>query len=122
MAFPTMPAELKAKILRTAGKDMDEVLLESSFGDGYGQVAEDGLNARREIWDIEIAPLNSTLLASARSFYDTVGASKTFWWTPPGYSSPQKGMIVKKTFKETFISGSVKKIRFTIKQSFEIEI
>jgi phage-related protein len=122
MAFPTMPAGLRAKITRSASKDMEEVILQASLGDGYGQVAEDGLNAKREVWTIEFAPLDETLLTAFRDFYNTVGVTKPFWWTPPKYSSPQKGIFVAKTFKESFVSGSKKRVQITIKQSFEIEI
>ena len=63
-------AEVKFKVLR------------AQFGDGYEQVAKDGLNPRTESWplsffgsEVEIRPI--------KDFLDRHGAWRAFMWTPP---------------------------------------
>lgn len=122
MAFVTMPTDVKGKITLQSSMEKEETVIASKFGGGYKQIASDGTNFTKEIWQLEIAPLKGTILDSMRSFYSSVGVTKTFWWTPPGYTAAQKGRIVEKSYKESFISRTAKKVQITIEQSFEAEI
>lgn len=59
--------------------------LSARFGDGYEQVAPDGINNERQTWNIELwGHLQADDMAGVRSFLrlrKTRGES--FFWTPP---------------------------------------
>jgi phage-related protein len=56
--------------------------LKAQFGDGYSQVAQDGINSRSESWPLEFFGTESET-APIKAFLDRHGAWKGFLWTPP---------------------------------------
>ena len=64
---------------------------EISFGDGYKQTAQDGLNPEEDVWKLSFLLLP---IASAATLIEILRASKSstasvLAWTPPGGSSEQ---------------------------------
>lgn len=54
----------------------------AQFGDGYSQVAGDGLNPRGQEWALEFVGDEKTISAIA-AFLDRHGGTKSFKWKPP---------------------------------------
>lgn len=59
------------------------------FGDGYQQVAKDGLNARVSQWTIQTPPMPEDDAAEVTDFLDR-NTGRPFYWTPPGRSEPSR--------------------------------
>ena len=72
------------------------------------------------MWNIEIAPLNSTLKSTWDTFYSTVGTTQVFTWTPPGEVSSKKWRITPKSIKVNFVRRSGYRITFTAEQQFDL--
>ena len=62
--------------------------LRAQFGDGYAQVAADGINARSESWPLSFTG-RLTTIAPLREFLDRHGGWRAFLWTPPAGQSSQ---------------------------------
>ena len=56
--------------------------LSAQFGDGYAQVAQDGINSRVESWPLEFFGTQAET-APIKAFLDRHGGWKGFLWTPP---------------------------------------
>lgn len=54
----------------------------SKFGDGYEQVAGDGINNRVDRWSLTFVVGKATAL-EIKAFLDRHGNFKSFFWTPP---------------------------------------
>ena len=97
-------------------------VIKASFGNGYMQVAKDGLNDKIDSWKLIYKPLQDTELQNLRDFIDQVGCDVWFTWTPFGESTSKKWSIVEDSYEETFfkICNNVIIISFTIIQRFDL--
>lgn len=57
-------------------------VLTARFGDGYEQVAQDGINSRAESWPLEFFGSEAEI-TPIKEFLDRHGDWKGFLWTPP---------------------------------------
>lgn len=57
-------------------------LKSARFGDGYQQVAEDGINNKSQTWPLSFVA-EQTLIKSIVDFLDRHAGAKPFYWTPP---------------------------------------
>jgi len=96
----------------------------SQYGDGYKQIAEDGVNARISKWDLVFVPLQDGVPAGTHyktdmfNFIDSVGTNIWFYWTPLGETTPKKWLRVKDTFKPTPLNASAWQVAFSVEQYF----
>ncbi|AKF98714.1 TPA: phage tail protein [Pseudomonas aeruginosa] len=60
----------------------DYATLNRKFGDGYEQVAENGLNNVAQSWNISISGTGAKI-KEIRNFLDRHAGAKSFLWTPP---------------------------------------
>ena len=67
--------------------DNEVKLLTAAFGDGYEQVAPDGLNPLRQVWRLTWQTLTKAEADAIVAFFDARHGSEVFDWTPPGYAS-----------------------------------
>lgn len=58
-------------------------VLRADFGDGYSQVAGDGINAYNETWQMSFNNRPKADVAAIRAFLDSVSEISPFDWTPP---------------------------------------
>ncbi|MET3431432.1 phage-related protein [Herbaspirillum seropedicae] len=68
--------------LEPAG-EIDFKTLRAQFGDGYSQLADDGINSETEVWSLSFrcdAPTSADIEAFLRRHRKSV----RFLWTPPG--------------------------------------
>ena len=119
MAFIPLPPELACKITFNSSKKRKNNSESISFGDGYEQVVDIGLNSSYDEWNLEFAPLNTTLKTVMDSFLDTVKTSTTFTWTPPGESVEKKWRVVKDSVNEVRLANVYYRVTLSLKQSFE---
>lgn len=82
MALPTFTPAVNPQ---PGAKQKPEVrLLRADFGDGYTQVAPDGLNHIRKIWDLTWPVLSQTDAETIYGFFDNMGGCQDFLYTVPG--------------------------------------
>lgn len=86
----------------------------AQFGDGYTQVAGDGINNRGQQWSLEFVDDEATIKA-IMAFLDNHAGIKSFFWNPPLTS---KGLFRCETYKPTALGGGVFSISATFIQSF----
>lgn len=95
-------------------------LIEVQFGNGYKQVAKDGLNSNVENWQMQYMPLTGTNLTTLRTFLNTVGCDVWFTWTPFGDTITKKWRVDKDSLKEEMLNISLIAISFSITQVFDL--
>lgn len=57
-------------------------LLEAEFGDGYEQAAIDGINNKREIWNLTWSREDGADIVTLKAFFDSLNGVDPFFWTP----------------------------------------
>jgi phage-related protein len=57
-------------------------VLESDFGDGYGQKVKDGLNSIKDTWDLSWSNLTPTEGQTAYNFLRAAAGATSFLWMP----------------------------------------
>jgi len=111
---------LQNKILINSSKNTTNRILKAAFGNGYSQIANDGLNSSIDSWTIIYAPLDSTDLTTLQTFITSVGVVTFFDWIPFGEVVNKKWRIVKDSIRERFINKSTRQISFKIEQVFDL--
>lgn len=114
----TLP--LVPKITINSQKSQTNRNLFSQFGDGYSQVASDGLNSDIDSWEIRYAPLDATDLTTLDAFLSIVKTVAWFTWTPFGEVTEKKWRIEKDSIKRLMISTEKYTISFKINQVFDL--
>lgn len=106
-------------------KSQSNRLLMAQYGDGYAQFTPDGINVNTDKWDLIFVPLQdgvpsgTTYYTSLITFYNNVGVTQWFYWTPLGETTPKKWRITKDTYKPTPLSASAWQIAFSVFQCFD---
>jgi phage-related protein len=118
MTAPTLP--LVTKILRQSSKSEKQRLIIAQFGNGYGQVAKDGLNSTIDHWDISYVPIEGTNLTTLETFLNTVGCDVWFSWIPIGETVSKKWRIDKDSKKKVMITKTRFQYSFTMTQVFDL--
>lgn len=57
------------------------------FGDGYGQIVKNGINARASVWTVAMQNLSEDDSAVVVDFLDA-HVGRSFYWTPPRTIKP----------------------------------
>jgi phage-related protein len=70
--------------------ESSENVLEMDFGDGYSQVAPDGINSKPLVFSILFRKISDSEVSAIVSFLDSQGNSKVFKWTPPAPYASEK--------------------------------
>jgi len=63
--------------------EIDFRTLKAQYGDGYSQVADDGINPELEIWSLSFC-YDAATSAAIEAFLRRHRKSTRFLWTPPG--------------------------------------
>ena len=82
----TTALPLTNKISIEAEKSVVFREVSAQFGDGYKQVAPDGINNKIDNWNITWSPLSSTELTTVETVLNTNGSWGILSWTPAGES------------------------------------
>lgn len=91
-------------------------VLTAQFGDGYKQVAADGINNVSQTWPLSFKSKTLQDIVDIRNFLDEKQGFKAFYWTPPlgvqgVYRCPSIGIMaevgddytITATFEESFL-------------------
>lgn len=89
------------------------------FGDGYEQVAANGLNRSIETWDVDVVIADATVSNQFQAFLIEHGQHKTFEWQSPRDDYPQKYRIVGDVGGFSRNGGGSKPVFFTRKLKFK---
>ena len=94
--------------------------LAAQFGDGYLQIAPDGLNSVIDNWELRFAPLEGADLTTMNAFLLLVGTTEWFTWTPLGEVIEKKWLIEADSVKKLMLNTSTFIISFKILQVFDL--
>ena len=86
----------------------------AEFGDGYTQVAGDGLNVRGQEWALEFVGEEKTIQEIA-DFLDRHSGFKSFLWKPP---LNKQGLWRCDSYKPTALGGGVYSLSASFVQAF----
>ena len=91
MAGTTFPTTIKPE--NSSNRSQTPRVKMISFGNGYRQIAGDGLNANLEKWSL-IFVLNDTNKQTVEDFFLATNGYDWFYWTSPEAGANQKKYIV----------------------------
>lgn len=97
-----------------ADGDVSHRTLDVQFGDGYKQVAGDGINTRSMVWNLTFQRDQEEVFA-VKAFLDRHGGVKPFFWQPP---MELKGLYIAKGYKPAAIGGRLHSLQVTFEQFF----
>lgn len=97
-----------------ADADVGHRTLDVQFGDGYQQVAGDGVNTRSMVWNLNFQR-DQEEIALIKDFLDRHGGVKPFYWQPP---MELKGLYLAKGYKPAALGGRLHSLQVTFRQFF----
>lgn len=97
------------------GTELTSVLA-AQFGDGYEQIAANGINTAVETWNLTWTGKRKDV-AKIRAFLRT-HIIESFWWTNP-WGERNLYRVVNDSIAPTFTTASVASLSFSFKQSFK---
>jgi phage-related protein len=109
---------LTSYISQASSKSRKNRVLKAQFGDGYEQVAPDGINNKIDMWSIVYDNLSSTDRGTLWTFIDGVGSWDIVTWTPIGEGTQKKFRITPDGASEQVKAGNVYSVSFTLQQVF----
>ncbi len=92
-------------------------VLTAEFGDGYAQVAPDGINNNPATWSLSFKSRTDEEAGEIVDFLETQGADEAFWWTD---LFGQMGRYRCPTFKRKPMPGAQSEITATFEQTFDL--
>ena len=117
----TISMPLPGKINIDSDLQIDFKDISTRYGDGYTEIAPDGLNSARETWDINWAPLTQSEYNTVKTALLSVGTWGTILWTPCDDTVQKKFRIKSKTsLRRTRIAHRQYKVSITVEQIFDI--
>ena len=87
----------------------------AKFGDGYEQVAGDGINPEQQSWPVSFSGLESEMLPILSFVRRHV--IKSFIWTPP-YGEPGLYRVTSDSIKASPVGGKVMSVSATFEQAY----
>lgn len=88
----------------------------AKFGDGYEQIAGDGINNRGQQWDLEFVGDEKTIKAIA-DFLDKREGRKAFYWKP---ELNDLGLYRSESYKITALGNKVYSLTTSFVESFGV--
>lgn len=112
MAILTFDAKWCPRI--NASADVKFRTRKAEFGDGYTQVAGDGINSIKQEWALEFVG-DETYIKEIKTFLENHAGIKSFYWTPP---LGTKNLWRCDSYKPTALGNSLYSLSCTFIQSF----
>ena len=120
MAFEVWTPPVKPRVAAGTGMSLDQLALLASFGDGYEQTAEDGINAQRETWTLSWPGIKDAHADSIETFWRSKGKTVAFRYTVPGRAT-QKRYKFNSALSRLHVAGHRDGISVEIREVFDIE-
>jgi phage-related protein len=109
---------LTGSISENSTKTPDYKTISAKFGEGFGQRAADGLNAKKDTWSLQWVPVTLTNRNTIVAALDAVGGWDYLTWTPPGEGSSKKYIVVG-GYTENYIADRYR-ISCKLEQVFDV--
>lgn len=116
----TFPEKLSCKVTSKSFVKTQNRILRTDFGGGYSQVVADGLNHTKDIWTIQVAPLQGEDLALMQDFLEEVTTVNWFHWQALGDTKIKQWRIKENSIKRTILNTEKYTYSFTAEQVFEL--
>lgn len=98
-----------------ATEDITIATVQAQFGDGYKQIASNGLNAALESWSLTCNGRREDMF-ELRAFLKSHVIS-SFWWVNP-WGEKKLYRVKSDSIAPKFVNGELAEISFTFEQSF----
>lgn len=103
----------------TSSKSIESRMLVASFGEGYEQIAEDGINAHRVIWDLEFGGLTE---ASANLLVEEATLGQTLLVTYTVFGDQQRTYrVVPGSISQNYTSAHAASVAFQLREVFDVD-
>lgn len=114
-----VPMPIPEKIIDQGEVDIEFKVISMKFGDGYEQIAPDGINNIVEERKVEWAPLTLTEANSVWDIIRTIGAHGLYTWTPCDSTIQKKYRLSDTKVSKTKI-GNNYKISIRVREAFDL--
>lgn len=114
MTYPSLP--LPELISQSSTRKRKQRTLMAQYGDGYDQTVGDGANAFQDEWNISYDNLEEEDYETLLEFFNEVGSTGRWTWTPHLDSTEKTWKIVIDSWTESFPSGNITNIKFQARQ------
>lgn len=112
---------LQNRITQTSQKSYRFNTIVANYGDGYTQRVGDGINKKREKWNIIFDNLTQTERDTLATFIDQAQSENTIEWTAPGDATEKKWIIDPESeVTEVAKTGDIYSITFTLMRVFDL--
>lgn len=98
-----------------ASEQITKSVFQAKFGDGYEQIAENGINSDRETWPLNCSGYLEDM-RPIRAFLKS-HVTRSFWWTNP-WGEKKLYRVKSDSINPTFPNGGFCDIAFTFEQVF----
>lgn len=102
-----------------SAREVDWRVFEAEFGNGYVQRSQDGVNPRRDTWNLVWENLSKTEADAIENFFIGTKCTEPFWWTSPRDSAAKK-WVVKPKWKRRTVAGDTDTIEAIFVQDFTL--
>lgn len=119
MAFATWTPPVKPVVSGTS-LSVDALTLSASFGDGYEQTADDGINPQRETWTLSWPGILNADADTIETFYRSKGKSVPFWYRVPGRATAKRYKF-NSPLSRPQVAGHLDGLSVEIREVFDIE-
>lgn len=107
------------KITNEGDVDVEFDVIRMAFGEGYEQIAPNGLNYAREIRTVIWAPLTPTEATTVWNTLLTVGSHGILTWTPCDAVTQKKYRLAENKITKSFLGNNFK-ISIKVKEAFDL--
>ena len=117
----TTALPLPNKITIESDKSVNFREMSAQFGDGYQQVAPNGINNKIDSWSITWAPLSSSEKTTVESVLNTNGSWGILQWTPLGETVAKNFRMTKDGYSRKSLNrGNLFSISCKLVQVFDV--
>lgn len=108
---------LTERISQSSTKSSSFNTLKNDLGNNIRQYTDNGLNAKRDVWNIVYDHMNKTELDTITTALDQVGSGRDqLLWTPWGETTPKEWTVTTTGYTITVLSGDLFNVSFTIEE------
>lgn len=102
-----------------SGVEVNHAVRTIQYGNGYSLRIKDGINSKRQVFDLNFDHLTDADLATAKAFIDATEGYQWFYWTPPFAGHGTQIKVRAAEYKETAIQYNDNSFRVTFTQTFD---
>lgn len=121
MSITTTALPVPERIIIDSTKTAAFREMSAQFGDGYQQVAPQGINFKIDTWSITWAPLTSAQKTTVETALDANGSWGVYTWIPLGETVSKKFRVTKDGYtRQSLNRGNLFSISCKLVQVFDV--